>query len=80
MAEQPEIAADNRPKKIRNKGRRFIRRACIALVIFVLVAVMSWWTMVHMPGKSYRGELPAADGQLLLLGDELEAYALIRGG
>jgi Zn-dependent M28 family amino/carboxypeptidase len=27
--------------------------------------------MVHMPGNSYRGELPAADGQLLLLGDEL---------
>lgn len=32
---------------------------------------MAWWTMLRMPGKSYRGELPAPDGELLALADEL---------
>ena len=71
MTEQLETTAENRLKKIKNRRRRLTWGVCITLVIFVLVAVMSWWTMIRMPGKSYRGELPAADEQLLLLCDEL---------
>jgi hypothetical protein len=36
-----------------------------------MLAVMTWWTMIRMPGTSYRGELPAADDTLNLLADEL---------
>jgi len=32
---------------------------------------MGWWTMLHMPGASYRGRLPGADGELVALADEL---------
>jgi hypothetical protein len=39
----------------------------------VLAAVVVWWIMVHMPGRSFLGELPAADDPLAALSKELRA-------
>lgn len=36
---------------------------------------MPWWSVIHMPGTSYRGELPAADAELDWLADELRRHA-----
>lgn len=44
---------------------------CITLGFVVLVAAVAWWMMIHMPGRSYRGELPAADEDLASISDEL---------
>ena len=38
---------------------------------FVMLVGLVWWIMVRMPGTSYQGELPAADGALKSLGSEL---------
>ena len=43
----------------------------VATGVLVLVLAMAWWTMIRMPGKSYRGDLPAADDGLASLAGEL---------
>jgi hypothetical protein len=45
--------------------------ACITLVLIALALVVSWWTMIHMPGKSYRDGLPPPDDALESLADQL---------
>ena len=68
---EDEAISDSEPPK-RKHGRRWFRRGlCTVLGLIVLVIVMNWWTMVRMPGKSFRGVLPPADEQLTALADEL---------
>ena len=44
---------------------------CITTGLFVLALGAMWWIMIRMPGKSYRGELPAPDDALISLAGEL---------
>jgi hypothetical protein len=43
----------------------------VIFTLIVLLAVIVWWTMIRMPGESYRGELPTADDELNALAEEL---------
>jgi hypothetical protein len=43
----------------------------VALALIVLLFATMWWTMIRMPGQSYRGELPPADDELISLAEEL---------
>lgn len=63
--------SDNQPPKRKQARRPFPRGLCAVLGLIVLVIVMSWWTMMRMPGTSYRGDLPPADEPLTELMDEL---------
>ena len=65
--------ADERQKKRTPRRRRWLRRVCVSLVVLILLAVVGWWTMIRMPGESYRGELPPADDELNSLIRELRA-------
>jgi hypothetical protein len=40
--------------------------------LILMLALMTWWTMIRMPGTSHRGELPPADDALNRLADELQ--------
>jgi hypothetical protein len=44
---------------------------CVTLAVIVIVIVIMWWTMIRMPGESYRAELPPADDDLISLAEEL---------
>ena len=39
--------------------------------LIALAAVVAWWIMVHMPGRSFQGESPPADETLVALAKEL---------
>ncbi len=43
--------------------------------VAVLAAAGAWWMMIRMPGRSYRGELPAPDDALVALTDELRRHS-----
>lgn len=62
--------AEGEPRRTK---RRVLRGLLILLGLAVLVIAMAWWKMIHMPGKSHRGELPAADEHLVALAGELKA-------
>ena len=47
----------------------WVAGAAIALILGV--AGMAWWSMIRMPGESYRGELPSPDDLSRSLADEL---------
>lgn len=51
--------------------KRSARRLGIFLFLLLLVAALAWWTMIWMPGSSYRGELPALDEAGLALASQL---------
>jgi hypothetical protein len=55
----------NRPK------RRWRRRLAAAVVLVAALIAAGWWTMIRMPGESYRGPLPPADEALDALAAEL---------
>jgi hypothetical protein len=63
---------DARPKK---PGRRrwVLRGISILAGLMVLAAGIGCWIMIHMPGTSYRGELPEPDDRLTALADQLHA-------
>jgi hypothetical protein len=42
-----------------------------AAALVAAAAAIGWWTMFHMPGESFRGQLPAADDALRALAAEL---------
>lgn len=56
------------------KRHRMLKILCGLLLLLCVVAIMAWWKMVRMPGKSYQGPLPAADGQLRALAAELRRH------
>lgn len=47
--------------------------ACIIVGVVVLAAAGASWMAIRMPGRSYRGELPAPDDVLVALTDELRS-------
>ncbi len=55
------------------RRRRVLWGTCITLGIAILLAGMAWWTMIRMPGASYRGDLPPSDDQLAAFASELRA-------
>lgn len=62
---------DDGPKKPERKRRRLILIWALCIAAALILGVMGWWTMLRMPGSSYRGRLPAADDELIALADEL---------
>ena len=44
---------------------------CIIIGLLLLIIAVAWWTMIRMPGTSYRGKLPPPDEQLAALEGEL---------
>jgi hypothetical protein len=56
----------------RSRWKRWLLRGLLIVVAcVVLVVPAAWWTMIRMPGTSYRGELPAADAAIKALAEEL---------
>lgn len=53
--------------------KRLLWGTLIAAGLTVLAVCVAWWIMVHMPGSSFQGELPAADASLNALSKELRA-------
>lgn len=43
----------------------------ITLGLIPLVTGLAWWNLIRMPGRSYRGPLPAPDDALMALIREL---------
>jgi len=66
-----EVPADKRSAKQKWRRRPLLWGLCAAIVLLVVTAIVSWWTMIRMPGESYRSELPSADNELMRLGGEL---------
>jgi len=62
---------DGRPVAVPKGKWRRLRRIGMVVAIVFLFLLITWWTMFHMPGTSYRGALPAADGPLESLAAEL---------
>lgn len=61
------------PEEKPKRRCRWLKALGIACGLVGLVIVLTWWTMIRMPGASYRGELPAADDRLMALENELRA-------
>ncbi|MBI4026043.1 MAG: M28 family peptidase [Verrucomicrobia bacterium] len=57
--------------KLSGFKRRVMTPLLILAVAFFAVGVGGWWVLIRMPGKSYRGPLPAADRPITALRDEL---------
>ena len=69
--EHADSTGNERAQKPESKRRRWLRRLCVILALIVLLVAIMWWTMIRMPGQSYRGKLPPADDGLISLAEEL---------
>lgn len=59
----------------RSNWRRRVRFIALGLFLLLcLVTALAGWNMTQMPGKSFQGELPAADDSLRNLEAELRRY------
>jgi hypothetical protein len=65
------MMTEHRPRRV-PKWTRWLKWSVRGLVAAVLLLiVMGWWTMIHMPGKSFSGPLPPADDAITSLAAEL---------
>lgn len=51
-----------------------------ALLLFVVPALVAWWVMIRMPGKSFHGAPPPLTSEQLTLRDELKAWVQMLAG
>ncbi|MCZ6542767.1 MAG: M28 family peptidase, partial [Planctomycetota bacterium] len=58
--------------KIRTITRRAIKRLALLLAVFVTCLGWGYWSMIRMPGQTYRGALPPLTGAQAALGDALK--------
>ena len=62
------------PPNRRRWRHRMLWILCGLLVLVGVVVIGAWWTIIRMPGRSHRGSLPPADGQVRLLAAELRQH------
>lgn len=71
----PSTAANTRHFKL--ASRAALRRIAVLFLLMFLGLVYCYFAMVHMPGTSFRGPLPAATTEQRQLADELRASIAI---
>jgi len=61
------------PRRFHIVSRAALKRLLILFAIILAALGYCWWSMLHMPGASYRGELPALTQPQRALADEMRS-------
>ncbi|MHC5006757.1 MAG: aminopeptidase, partial [Planctomycetota bacterium] len=67
----PDLQSIPRPKLITRKA---VIRLGVAAILLAVLAPWAWWSMIRMPGESYRGDLPPLTGAQAALSAELKQH------
>jgi hypothetical protein len=54
--------------------RKAVIRLGVAAILLAVLAPWAWWSMIRMPGESFRGELPPLTGAQAALSAELKQH------
>jgi hypothetical protein len=55
-------------------SRAAVIRLGVAAILLAFLTPCAWWSMIRMPGESYRGDLPPLTGEQAALSAELRQY------
>lgn len=67
-------------RKFRLVTRQSLRRLAVVFGLIAMALVYGWWSMIRMPGESFRGMLPAATEGQRGLAAEMEAHVRTLAG
>lgn len=72
---KPEAA-----RKFRLVTKQSLRRLAVLFAVIAIALLYGWWSMIRMPGESFRGSLPAATTDQRGLAAELKAHVRTLAG
>ncbi|MHC4767237.1 MAG: M28 family peptidase [Planctomycetota bacterium] len=67
----PDLQSIPRPRFITRKA---VTRLGVAAILLAVLTPWAWWSMIRMPGESYRGDLPALTGAQAALSAVLKQH------